>query len=169
MRAALIALLLLGACDDAPDAAPPGPAAMTEDGVGYFCQMTVLDHPGPKAQAHLAGYPGPLWFSQVRDGIAFLKSPEKTADILAVYVSDMGAAPSWDAPGADNWIAAEAAWFVVGADVVGGMGAPEIAPFAAEAAARRFADLHGGAVMRLRDIPAEAVLSPVEIAGTGGT
>ncbi len=168
-RLLLLSLLAMAACDDDRAAAPiPAPLAMTEDGVGYFCQMTVLDHPGPKAQAHLAGLPGALWFSQVRDVVAFLKSPEKTAEVAVVYVSDMGAAPSWDAPGADNWTDAATAWFVVGAAVTGGMGAPEFAPFAGEAAARAFAARHGGQVMRLADIPAELALAPVDLDGAAG-
>ncbi|PIY74573.1 MAG: copper resistance protein CopZ [Rhodobacterales bacterium CG_4_10_14_0_8_um_filter_70_9] len=168
-RLLLPALLLLAACDDDRASAPvPAPLAMTEEGVGYFCQMTVLDHPGPKAQAHLAGLPGALWFSQVRDAVAFLKSPEKTAEVAVVYVSDMGAAPSWAAPGADNWTDAATAWFVVGGRVTGGMGAPEFAPFAQESAARAFAATHGGVVMRLAEIPAELALAPVDDADAGG-
>jgi nitrous oxide reductase accessory protein NosL len=30
---------------------------MTEEAVGHFCQMELLEHPGPKAQAHLDGLP----------------------------------------------------------------------------------------------------------------
>lgn len=165
----LAPLLLLAACDDdRAGAPPPAPLAMTEDGVGYYCQMTVLDHPGPKAQAHLAGLPGALWFSQVRDAVAFLKSPEKTAEVAVVYVSDMGAAPSWDAPGAENWTDAATAWFVVGARVTGGMGVAEFAPFAQESAARAFAALHGGQAMRLADIPAELALAPVDLDAAQG-
>jgi copper chaperone NosL len=81
----------------------------------------------------------------------------------------MSRAPSWDAPGAGNWIAAEDAIFVVGADVTGGMGAPELAPFETEQAARGFAALHGGEVMRLPDIPVDAVLGAVEIDVPGGS
>ena len=141
----------------------PEPVAMTEEAVSHFCMMSLDEHPGPKAQIHLEGMLFPIFFAQVRDGIAYFKQPERTAGIAAVYVSNMSRAPSWGAPGIDNWIAAEDAVFVVGADVTGGMGAPELAPFETEQAARDFAALHGGEVMRLDQIPAEAVLGAVEI------
>lgn len=45
---------------------------------------------------------------------------------------------------------------------VSDMGAPEIVPFASAAAAR-FTERHGGAVLALADIPDAAFLSPAEI------
>lgn len=162
--AALLAGLLAGCDDGSPAAeAKPGPVSMTAEAVGYFCQMNVLEHPGPKAQIHLAGLPEPLWFPQVRDAIAFLKSPEKVAPVRAVYVSDMGRAPGWPAPGPDNWVDAAEAHFVVGASTPGGMGAPEIVPFAQVTAAEAFAGEHGGTVMTLAMIPAEAALGAVDL------
>ncbi len=162
--AALVAIVLLAGCRDEAAVRAPEPVVMTEDAVSHFCMMSLDEHPGPKAQIHLEGLPDPIFFAQVRDGIAYLKQPERTAPIAAVYVSNMSRAPSWDAPGAGNWIAAEDAIFVVGADVTGGMGAPELAPFETEQGARDFAALHGGELMRLSEIPEEAVLGAVEIA-----
>ena len=95
--------------------------------------------------------------------VAYLKSPERDADILAIYVSDMGAVASWDEPGADNWIPAEAAHFVVGAGVAGGMGAPEIVPFATDADAQAFIARYGGAVMPLDEIPDDAAIGAVDL------
>lgn len=159
----LLPLALLAGCkEDSAALNVPDPVALTEEAAGHYCQMIILEHQGPKAQVHLAGYPAPLWFSQVRDGIAYLKSPEQSAEILVIYVNDMGRAVSWDEPGADNWIRARDAFFVVGSDAVGGMGAPEIAPFADAAMAEQFSAEHGGDVMRLNEIPAEVVLSPVD-------
>jgi len=164
----LVAALLAGCRDDVALRAPE-PVVMNEEAVSHFCMMSLDEHPGPKAQIHLEGLPAPIFFAQVRDGIAYLKQPERSAGIAAVYVSNMSRAPSWDAPGDDNWIAAEKAIFVVGANVTGGMGAPELAPFETEQAARNFAARHGGEVMRLDEIPAEAVLGAVEIImPTGG-
>jgi copper chaperone NosL len=140
----------------------PEPMVLTDEAAGHYCQMVILEHQGPKAQVHLAGFPAPLWFSQVRDGIAYLKSPEQSAEILVLYVNDMGAAVSWTEPGADNWINAETAYFVVGSDAIGGMGAPELAPFSDLLAAEQFAREHGGDVMRLNEISPEIVLSPVD-------
>ncbi|MGR3462135.1 MAG: nitrous oxide reductase accessory protein NosL [Roseovarius sp.] len=162
MKRFLLAALLLAACRE-EEARAPDPVTMTDAARGYLCRMQVDRQPGPKAQVHLAGLPDPIFFDQVRDALAYLKGPERDARIAAVYVSDMGRAPSWDAPGPDNWTEADTAHFVVGADVTGGMGAPEIVPFSDAAAARAFAADKGGEVMTLDAIPPETVLAPVDI------
>ena len=162
MKRLLFATLLLTACrEDA--AGVPEPVTLTAEATSHFCLMQVDAHPGPKAQIHLYGLPDPIFFAQVRDALAYVKGQERDGDILAFYVSDMGAAPAWENPGPDNWILAEAGHFVVGADVTGGMGAPEIVPFADPGRAREFAERKGGGVMTLAEIPAETVLAPVDI------
>lgn len=158
----LSAAFLLAACQN-ETAKAPDPVTMTAAAVGHYCQMQIDQHPGPKAQIHLAGLPDPIFFAQVRDALAYVKGQERDGDILAIYVSDMGSAPSWEEPGRDNWINAETGDFVVGADVVGGMGAPEIVPFSDAKAAKAFAARKGGEVMTLQDMPAEAVLAPVDV------
>ena len=160
----LLSLAVVAGCKDAPTAQAnlPEPLELTEEAAGHYCQMVILEHQGPKAQVHLAGYPAPLWFSQVRDGIAYLKSPEQSGEIIVLYVNDMGEAISWTEPGAKNWIDANTAYFVVGSDAMGGMGAPEIAPFSDPQKAEQFTLEHGGMVMRLSEISIETVLSPVE-------
>ena len=156
-----LALAALAGCKEEA-AAPPDPVELTEENVSYFCQMNVLEHGGPKAQVHLEGQPAPLFFAQVRDAVAYLKSPERDARILTTYVSDMGAAEGWDRPGIGNWIAADTAHFVVEAGVAGGMGAPEVVPFASGDAARAFAARYGGRIVDLAGIPDDAVLGPVD-------
>ena len=162
MKRLILCLLLLSACKE--DAVAPLPVAMTTDSTGYFCQMDVLGHPGPKAQVHLATYPGaPLFFSQVRDAVAFLRMPEQIDTVTATYVSDMGSAASWADPGATNWVAADKAVFVIGSDMMGGMDAPEFVPFADQTKAAAFALDHGGQVMTLAKIPATAIaISPTQ-------
>ena len=165
--AALALITPLAGCkDDVAKSEKPPAVTLTADAAGYYCQMLILEHQGPKAQIHLAGASEPLWFAQVRDGIAYLKSPEQSAEILAFYVTDMGTAASWQAPGPDNWIAAGDAYFVVGSDARGGMGAPEVVPFGDPQKAGAFAAQRGGTLVRLSDIPAETVLAPVEIGTT---
>ena len=164
---ALIYLLLAAYKQElAQDVAP---VPLNNNAVGHYGQMSLLEHDGPKAQAHLAGLPGvPIFFSQVRDVVAFLRMPEQSHEVMAVWVNDMGASgASWDAPGADNWIDARDALYVVGAEVVGGMGAPELVPFSDREAAQRFASDKGGAVMTLDEIPDAAVLAPVELTQDG--
>lgn len=158
----LIPLLALGACKEEASVIPD-PMPMTEEALGYFCQMHIAEHGGPKGQVHLAGQPQPLFFAQARDVVAYLKTPEREAVITAVYVSDMGAASSWRHPGKDNWIHAEQATYVVGAGVAGGMGAPEIVPFADPQAAQAFIAIYGGTLMSFDQIPDEAALGPVDL------
>ena len=156
MKRLLFALLLLAACKE--DVTIPLPVAMTADSTGYFCQMDILGHPGPKAQIHLATHPGkPLFFSQVRDAVAYLRMPEQIDTVTATYVSDMGAASSWENPGATNWVAVDEAVYVVGSDAKGGMDAPEFVPFDDPAKAQSFVALHGGQVLTLVQIPQIAV------------
>ena len=164
MRYAFVLILLLAACRE--EAAQSVTAvALSEDAIGHFCQMNLVEHPGPKAQVHLEGLPGaPLFFSQVRDAVAYQRMPEQSHPILAIWVNDMGAAgATWDDPGATNWIDAADAHFVVGAAVAGGMGAPELVPFSDPDAAAAFAAQNGGAVMRLAEIPDDAALAPVTV------
>lgn len=163
LAAAAMTGLLLAGCQPEPTAPRPDPVSMTDNALGFYCQMNLKEHPGPKAQVHLEGLTGmPLFFAQVRDAIAYQRMPEQESPILAVYVSDMDKAKSWEEPGPDNWIAADAAFYVAGADVGGGMGAPEFVPFGTEAGAEDFAKQHGGHVVRLDGIANEDVLAPVD-------
>ncbi len=165
MKPLLIAALAFGlaACKEDVAEAPPPPVELTQEALSYFCQMNIADHGGPKGQVHLKGFPAPLFFSQVRDMVAYLKSPERDAEIIAIYVSDMGAANSWNNPGISNWVVADDAHFVVGAPVAGGMGAPEIVPFAQSDAAQEFVLQYGGKPLLLKDIPDDAALGAVDL------
>lgn len=163
MKQSLALLLLLAACKE-EIAEMPLPVAMTDDALGYFCMMELAGMEGPKAQIHLKGMPDPIFFGQVRDGVAYLKEPETPLEITAFYVTDLSAAPSWENPGEINWVTASDAFFVVGANVTGGMGAPELAPFATRSDALAFAAKHGGEVVTLIEVPDTAVLGSIEAA-----
>lgn len=159
---ALMALVALSACKEELAEAPSA-VTMTEDALAHFCQMNIAEHPGPKGQIHLAGTPAPIFFAQVRDLMAYVKSPERDAKILAIYVSDMGTAGSWHAVAPDNWIAANEAHFVINAGVAGGMGAPEIVPFATAAEAKTFTVTYGGTIVTFDTIPDEAAIGAVDL------
>lgn len=159
----VLAALSLAACREEV-AALPDPVDMTAEAVGHYCQMNILEHIGPKAQIHLAGLPAPLFFSQVRDAIAYQRMPEQQYEIIAIYVSDMSDPDAtWDVPGISNWTLAEDAHYVWGADIVGGMGVPELVPFSSQANALAFAAEHSGQVVSLRDVSDDDVLSPVGV------
>lgn len=168
MKRAFLFALALTACQE-QQAQNTDPVPLTPETVGHFCQMNLLEHEGPKGQVHLEGLPGmPLYFSQVSDLVVYLRLPEQSSTVLAMYVSDMGKeGATWAEPGAANWIDAETAHYVVGADVQGGMGAAEVVPFADRDKAQAFADSRGGTVMALDDIPDSAVNAPVSAAAAG--
>lgn len=167
MRRALLAcglLALLAACDDKDAVAnAPPPVALTRDAVGHFCGMTLVEHPGPKGQILLRGDSRPVWFSSARDAVAFTLLDEESKAIRAIYVSDMAQAPSWEDLGGSNWVEARRAFFVLGSDRMGGMGAEEAVPFSERAAADRFVAAHGGRVLRLAELPRDWVLGEAAV------
>lgn len=158
-----LAMLALVACDRVATAVPPpAPVEVSDESAGYYCGMLLADHEGPKGQVHLSGGMPPIWFSSVRDTIAFLRLPEEAKDIAAVYVNDMGRARDWAQPEPGAWVDARAAWFVLDSAMRGGMGANEAVPFGTQAAAESFRARHGGRIARLEDIPDAYVLGPVD-------
>ena len=153
-----VALAVLGGCSAGDEAAMPKPLALTDEAVGRYCGMNVLEHDGPKGQIILTGALEPIWFSSARDAVAFTMMPDEPKTVAAIYVSDMASAPSWESPGAENWIDARNAFYVIGSQRRGGMGSAETVPFSTEQAARDFVSQHGGTVVRFADIPAEYAL-----------
>lgn len=150
--------LLLAACDDSTEVAAPPPQELTGEAIGHYCNMIVVEHSGPKGQIFLTDRDQPIWFSSVRDTVAFTMLPDEPKNIAAIYVTDVGRA-TWDSPEPGTWIEAREAWYVVGSDRRGGMGAPEAVPFADKAAATQFATQHGGEVVAFADIPEAAILA----------
>ena len=157
MRRALallaIGLLALSGCGEGDEVvAKPAPVEPTREASGHYCGMILVDHSGPKAQVHLPDERTPVWFSSVRDAIAFTMLPEEPRNFTAMYVNDMGVA-RWEAPEPGTWIDANGAWYVIGSERMGGMGVPEAVPFAARDTAERFVAEHGGRIVALTDVP----------------
>lgn len=159
----VVGVLLLAACREETAAAKPEPVAMTAEALGYYCQMNIFEHDGPVAQIFRAGFEQPIWFSQVRDAIAFMRLPEETDEVTAFYVSDMSDDPLGGRPDPITWVDAEEARFVIGGGLAGGMGAPEAVPFGDPEAAKAYGAERGGEVVGLAAIPDAYVLAPVEI------
>ncbi|MBR0778247.1 nitrous oxide reductase accessory protein NosL [Bradyrhizobium diazoefficiens] len=155
--ALLLAVVLTG-CDEKQVAKLPPPHRMTAELIGHYCGMNILEHPGPKGQIFVASLIEPVWFSSARDTIAFTVLPDEPKDILAIYVSDMGKAPSWDKPGPDNWVEARKASFVIESRARGGMGGDEAVPFSERAAAEKFVAENGGRIVSFTDVPRDYVL-----------
>ena len=158
LAAALLGLALAG-CDGGGEAAEaPPPAEYGGEAIGYFCGMLLAEHGGPKGQVHLDSREAPLWFSSVRDTVAFTLLEGEPKDVAAIYVNDMSRATDWQAPEAGSWVALEDAWLVIESRRLGGMGLPEVVPFGTAAAAAAFVAEHGGRAVRLAEVPADYVL-----------
>jgi copper chaperone NosL len=147
-----LALLLLGvafsltACGRSEKAALPAPQEPTSHAVGYYCNMVVTEHPGPKGQIFLKGKTEPIWFSSVRDTFTYLGEEVLTeGELAAVWVNDMTQG-SWEHPAAGAWVEARKAWYVVDSHLAAAMGGTEAVPFADHAAAEAFANQYGGEV-----------------------
>ncbi|MEZ5933046.1 MAG: nitrous oxide reductase accessory protein NosL [Alphaproteobacteria bacterium] len=156
-----VCLTLLTACDNNQVAAPP-PAELTSDATGYYCSMTLAEHPGPKAQIFAGDAAEPAWFPSVRDMFAYTMLPEENQNIRAIYVSDTGASDdvSIIRPGA--WVDAKAALYVLGSDATGGMGLPELVPFADRKKADAFAIRHGGEVVTFEEVTPDHIFTEFE-------
>ena len=156
------ALLLIGtlaACGGEEElAAKPLPVEPTAEATGHFCGMNLKDHEGPKGQIHLSGIPFPVWFTSVRDTIAFTMLPEESKAVAAIYVNDMGRVSNWGQPEAGLWIDATEAYYVIGSDRAGGMGAAEAVPFGDIASAETFQNRHGGRVVSFKGMPRDYIL-----------
>jgi copper chaperone NosL len=150
--------LVLAGCNDQKTAEAPPPQEITDSAIGHYCGMNVLEHSGPKGQIILASRKDPVWFSSARDAISFTLLPEEPRDIRAIYVSDMAKAPSWDKPGANNWVDARQASFVIGSRMQGGMGGDEAVPFSDRSAAEKFAAENGGRIVAFAEVPKDYVL-----------
>lgn len=154
----IVAVALLAGCSQQEEVAMPAPFTLDAAAIGRYDGMSLTEHGGPKGQIILGRIPEPIWFSTARDAIAFTVMPDEPKNIAAIYVSDMAVAASWEQPGADNWIDARTAWFVLGSRQRGGMGTAETVPFSTEEAARAFAAANGGEIVRFADIPLDYVL-----------
>ena len=163
----LLALSGVAGCGEDDDVvAKPPPVEPTREASGHYCGMILVDHSGPKAQVHLPGEAEPVWFSSVRDAIAFTMLPEEPRNYTAIYVNDMGVA-QWDAPEPGTWIDAAGAHYVIGSDRMGGMGVPEAVPFATHDAAERFVAAHGGRIVALTNVPESYIFAYADEDETG--
>ena len=126
----LVIALVLAACSQQPEGVTPLPQLSTRDDVGYFCGMIVEDHLGPKSQLFLLGNEDPLWFTSVRDGIAYTLLPGESGVTSAFYVTAMDKS-DWNHPEKQDvaWIDAHSAWYVIDSNKKGGMGMAEAIPF----------------------------------------
>ncbi|MBF0310099.1 MAG: nitrous oxide reductase accessory protein NosL [Magnetococcales bacterium] len=156
----LVGLLLLVQCSNGSSPLPP-PQEPGPEAVGYYCGMNLREHEGPKGQAYVAGEKEALWFTSVRDTLAYLHSEGATQRLLAVYVNNMARSP-WSRPGPENWLEAKSAIYVLDSRQTGGMGGSEIVPFATTGEAMAFVEKNGGYLADYPAIPRKAIFPESE-------
>ena len=158
--------LIIAACQPVNKAERPKPQLPTTEAIGHFCNMLLDEHEGPKSQVLRKGDKEPLWFTTVRDGIAYTRLPEESLDVAAVYVTAIDTTPSFSLAHPEtmmeSWISAEWAVYVIGSRLRGGMGAMEAFPFRDVKMATQFTKIYGGRVIRFSEIPEDYVLGNSE-------
>lgn len=153
-RMAAILVIGLAACGEAERSAPTA-VAITESTSCALDGMLLAHFPGPKAQVHFEGSEFPEYFCDTVEMFSVYLRPEQARLVRALYVQDMGKA-DWDTP-RGHWIDARAAFYVVGADARGSMGAT-IASFAQQGEATHFSREHGGIVLRFDEVTPDMVV-----------
>ena len=149
VMAALLAGLLLAACDKAPESSfTDAPVAFHPNDECHVCGMVITDFPGPKGAAVGAG--GVKKFCSPAEMLGWWLQPENHRADVTLYVHDMGRS-HWDAPDDAHLIDARTAYFVIGSGLKGAMGVV-LASFSDPQAAEKLASDSGGRVLRLEDI-----------------
>ena len=142
-------MLLLAACTQVV----PGGAAQ-EASLDTACAldgMVLKDFPGPKAQIQYAEGKADF-YCDLMELFTVVLVPEQKRRIAGMYVQDMGKA-DWDHP-AGHWIAAKSAFYVVGSQKHGSMGAT-FASFSSPQDAAAFEKQEGGQVLPFDQITPE--------------
>lgn len=155
-------LFLVSACEQGAERQRILPQVPGDDAIGFFCNMLLSEHEGPKSQILLRGEEAPVWFTSVRDGIAFTQLPEEAHRISGLFVTAVDSLTEVNLQHPERyenaWIDAQWAIYVIESDKLGGMGTEEAFPFRDHEQASLFAETHGGRLVRFSDIPVEYVL-----------
>ena len=152
-------MLVLSGCDNSTPKMIYSPQAVTRDDIGYYCNMIVEDHSGPKGQILLTDTEKAIWFTSVRDAVAFNLLPEEPKNIGAFFVTAMDKA-EWGHPEKQhsNWINAQSAFYVIKSSQQGSMGQMEAIPFEQKQFANDFIQKHGGEIVSYSEIPNNYIL-----------
>jgi copper chaperone NosL len=160
----ILLILFLLACENSSPGQVYEPQAVTRDDTGYYCNMIVEDHTGPKGQILLTNREDAVWFTSARDAVAFTLLPDEPNNIAAFFVTAMDEA-EWNHPEKqiNSWIDAKSAWYVIKSKQRGGMGQMEVIPFKQEQSASDFVKEYGGEVVSYVDIPENYILGNTQL------
>lgn len=146
----ILVVLLFAACSRDAGTKPP-PIEFTRDHSCNVCGMIIVDFPGAKAQIHYKDGKYDTFCSTL-DMFLFYLQPDRPANIIAVYVNDMGKADMEHPKG--HWIDAKKAFYVYGGDVMGPMG-EALVPFSDMKEADLYVKKHGGGIIMFGEIKME--------------
>lgn len=155
---ALAGLTLAGCGSQNDSSAKPDPHPITADAVGHYCSMDLIEHDGPKGQIFIRGNSEPLWFSTIRQTLAYTIMPDSPRGLDAIYVTDMAIVQNMRQPEADSWMDAREAYFVTESKLPGGMGGEDPLPFSDRSKAEEFAATYGGTILTFDEIPEDYIL-----------
>lgn len=146
------------------------PRAVTIEDIGYYCNMVVQNHSGPKAQIILTDNKQAIWFTSVRDSLAFTMIPGEPKNIGAFFVTAMDDM-KWDHPEQDmgNWGPAQSMFYVINSTRRGGMGQNEAIPFRSRQNAISFTARYGGNIVKYDVIPHDYILGNDPLTTTPST
>lgn len=150
LRGSMLALVLvLSGCNDVgPEQQGYSPVAFHAGDECHICGMAITQHPGPKGEA--VDKQGALKFCSTAEMLNWWLQPENKGRQVSLYVHDM-ARGTWEAPDDSALTDATKAFYVVGSNLKGAMGA-SLASFAKEEDAKEFVVKEGGRLVRFEEI-----------------
>ena len=146
---ALLLILGLTGCGESEEVKQSlDPVAFHSSDECHVCGMILADFPGPKGPAVEKN--GVRKFCSTAEMLGWWLQPENRLLDAKLYVHDMGR-NVWEHPDDSHLIDATSAYYVVGTSLKVAMGVP-LATFGDEKTAQRFAEQHGGSVLRFDDL-----------------
>ncbi|MCK7546571.1 nitrous oxide reductase accessory protein NosL [Marinobacter koreensis] len=148
----ILSAFTISACSGGEEtvAEKPAPVHIESGDECHVCGMIISGFPGPKGESIAGDSQRVRKFCSTRELFAWKLQPENIHQNDTLYVHDM-AQTDWDNPADTALVDARDAFYVAGSDAKGAMG-PTLASFALEAEARKFANSHGGRVLRYGEI-----------------
>lgn len=133
--------------------------AMESSDECHLCGMLITRFDGPKGEVFRKEQGDQVYkFCSTRDMFSYYLDPENQRNVSQMLVHDMSKMP-WGSDSIDDkyFIDAKTAWYVMGSEKTGAMGAT-LASFSQQADAQAFAKEFGGKVISFKDINLDTLM-----------